>query len=299
MIYHSYPGIYILGHKAIADIFEDEVVVQEKIDGSFLAWWKDEEGLHIRSKNAAIYPEKPGMFQLAVSHLTGVCSLLLDDTLYFGEYLSKRKHNVLLYDRVPVGNIVLFDVAYGEQMFFDQSLLASEANRIQVERVPVLFNGKQDTAVAQANMLALLETESQLGGTKIEGVVVKNYSRYTEHEKKIMVGKLVSPKFKEVAGGEWKSSNPGRTDVINRLIKQYTTEARWQKAVQHLRERGEIEDSPRDIGKLIREIPEDILREEGEAIKEQLFKHFWPVIERGVTRGMPEWWKEKLVRSDL
>ena len=74
------------------------------------------------------------------------------------------------------------------------------------------------------------------------------------------------------------------------------TQARWQKALQHLREAGKIEDSVRDIGLLMREIPEDVLKECEEEIKEQLFKWAWPHIRRSVARGAPEWYKEHLLK---
>lgn len=32
--YKSYPKVYNLGHSAIKDLFHDEVVIQEKLDGS-------------------------------------------------------------------------------------------------------------------------------------------------------------------------------------------------------------------------------------------------------------------------
>ena len=41
--------------------------------------------------------------------------------------------------------------------------------------------------------------------------------------------------------------NPNRGDMIALLIQELTTPARWQKAVQHLREDGKLEGSPRDI----------------------------------------------------
>ena len=58
-----------------------------------------------------------------------------------------------------------------------------------------------------------------------------------------------------------------------------------------------IDGTPADIGMLIKAIPEDILKEEGEAIKDALFAHFWQFIRRGVTRGFPEYYKEMLAKS--
>jgi hypothetical protein len=39
---------------------------------------------------------------------------------------------------------------------------------------------------------------------------------------------------------------------------------------------------------------EDVLAEEGERIKEALFRHFWQGIARGLPRGLPEWYKRQL-----
>lgn len=85
--------------------------------------------------------------------------------------------------------------------------------------------------------------------------------------------------------------------TYNTLTKMYCTEARWRKAVQHLREKGELDDSPKDIGALIKEIPLDILGDSKENIKEQLFSFFWPKIKMGVTKGFPEWYKNQLAES--
>ena len=55
--------------------------------------------------------------------------------------------------------------------------------------------------------------------------------------------------------------------------------------------------SPRDIGNLIREIQADTKKECESEIKDALFKHFWPKIQRGITAGAPEWFKEQLLAS--
>ncbi len=118
-------------------------------------------------------------------------------------------------------------------------------------------------------------------------------------DKKVLMGKFVSEHFKEVHAAEWKKSNPTNGDILLTLGNAYCTPARWQKAVLHLAEVGLIENSPRDIGKLIKEIPEDVLKEcEGE-IKQALFDWAWPSIRRRLTYGMPEWYKEELLKSQF
>ena len=92
---------------------------------------------------------------------------------------------------------------------------------------------------------------------------------------------------------------PPSVDILTLLGQDYCTEARWQKAVQHLRDDGELENSPRDIGRLIKEIPNDIKKECEEEIKEKLFKWAWPKMARATHRGFPEWYKEQLLKSQF
>lgn len=42
--WHSYPSIYNLGHRYIADLLTVPVIVEEKIDGSQFSFGLDEEG---------------------------------------------------------------------------------------------------------------------------------------------------------------------------------------------------------------------------------------------------------------
>lgn len=135
--------------------------------------------------------------------------------------------------------------------------------------------------------------DSSLGGAKIEGVVIKNYHRFSHIDGKALMGKYVSEAFKEVHRKEW--ARPTRADFMEVLIEQYRTEARWNKAVQHIAERGELQNAPQDIGVLIREVQQDVFSEEEAAIKEQLWAWAKPMIQRGAIKGLPEWWKQKLL----
>ena len=83
------------------------------------------------------------------------------------------------------------------------------------------------------------------------------------------------------------------------MIERYRTPARWQKSVQHLRENGTLDGSPRDIGPLMKEVGQDVLRECEDEIKDYLFDHYWKQIQRGITAGLPEWWKQELAQSSF
>lgn len=70
--WRSYPKVYNLGHDAIREIFEDIVVVEEKVDGSQIGFGVFDGGLKIRSKGKEQYPATDKMFEPAVAVIKGL-----------------------------------------------------------------------------------------------------------------------------------------------------------------------------------------------------------------------------------
>jgi hypothetical protein len=297
--WHSYPSIFALGHRALNELLLDPVIVEEKIDGSQFSFglFDQEDGervLRCRSKGAQlnlIAPEK--MFLCAVDVVREL-PLNLGWT-YRAEYLAKPKHNALAYDRIPEKHLMIFDINTGHEEYMPYAQKAAECARLGLEIVPLVYEGVLDTF---ANFRSMIDRVSALGGQKVEGVVVKNYNRFGP-DKKVLMGKFVGEAFKEVHASEWKAANPSKTDIVDKLIDTLRTPARWNKAVQHLRERGQIEDSPRDIGLLIKEVQADIEKECMELIAEKLAEWALPQIRRGVVRGLPEHYKEELLKRQF
>jgi len=285
---HSYPKIYNLNHYEVEGILDKYVQVEEKVDGSQFSFGiREKDGLLLcRSKSASIsIGGPPAAFIEAVDT---VLTLLERDVIkpgwiYRCEYLQKPKHNVLRYDQIPRGHLVLFDVEMSDGKFIDSEARYEIAAELGIDVVPILARGK----LHKEELDALLKTESFLGGTQIEGVVIKTYADQP------MVAKYVSPQFREKASPDWKV-NVRRNDTVQRLIEQLTTEARWQKAIQHLQEADQLSNSPSDIGPIIKEVLRDVQEEEGERIREVLFKHTWPIIAKGITKGLPNWYKARI-----
>lgn len=289
----SYSSVYAIGHKAIAELFSGPVTIEEKIDGSQFSMCRKDGVLSCRSKGKddliISAPEK--MFAKAVEVADSLP--LHDGWVYRCEYLQSPKHNTLEYGRIPANHLILFDVATGLESYLDYDSKKIEAERLGLEVVPLLHWG----TVANFNELAgFLDRESVLGKAKIEGFVVKNYNLFTP-EKKVAVGKYVSEDFKEKHGVEWSSKNPSPADFIQTLTDSLKTEARWNKAIQHLRDAGQLTGSPKDIGALLKEIQADTEKEEADEVKDRLFTHFWPHIKRGIIAGFPEFYKRQLAES--
>lgn len=288
----SYPSIFALGHKHLAELFSDDVTVEEKIDGSQWSMCKLSDGLRIRSKGKEMLVDAPEkMFQPAVDTALRLLDRLHEGWVYRAEFLSKPHHNGLKYDRIPTQHLIIFDITTGVETYLPWEAKAEEAARLGLEVVPRLYQGKVDDIEM---FRKLLDTTSVLGGARIEGCVVKNYARFGL-DKKILLGKYVSEEYKEVQAKEWKKSNPTMGDIFEQLIAEYRTTARWKKAVEHLRDAGKLEGSPRDIGLLFKEVPEDVRKECEDEIKEKLFKYAWPRIQRGITAGIPAWYKDEIL----
>ena len=248
----GYSSPFNLGHKALKGFWQGTVYVTEKIDGSQFSFGLVEGELVCRSRRQQIDLDDPGMFKLAVATAQDLVdqAMLVEGAIYRGEFLSKPKHNTMAYDRVPRGNIILFDIDKGDQDYITPETVSVNAQSMDLEAVPglAIYAIKPDLN----EVTALLETESILGGGKIEGVVLKNYELFGA-DKKALMAKVVSETFREKHTKSWKVRNPSKGDFIKMLTEGFATEARWMKAVQHLREAGEIQGIPQDIPQVMHE----------------------------------------------
>jgi hypothetical protein len=290
----SYPKIYAIGHKFIRDLFDGPVVVQEKVDGSQFSFGVQDGKLFCRSRGQNIeLPASNKLFQGACATVQTLFDQgkLVEGWVYRGEAISRPKHNTLEYARVPKGFVILFDVDKGLEDRISPQALEEVGAALGLETVPVYLHECIDS---REKLAALLDQESCLGGCKVEGVVVKNYDRFNQQDGKMMMGKLVSDAFKEKHTRTWKAANPGQNDKIQQIITALTTDARYEKGVQRRRDAGLLVEAPEDIGPIMSDIMRDTVEEEKEWIKEQLYARFEKEIVRGVTRGFPQWYKDKL-----
>jgi hypothetical protein len=296
---HSYPKVLALGHPALRLMFlcDDLIVVQEKVDGSQFTFGVCDDGLlHCRSKGVEIILDAPGMFDLAVvtARRLFLEHKLIPGEQYRCEYLRKPKHNTLAYGRAPLGNLVLFDIEKAPNNFvISDDFLADRARYLGIDKAPCLWHGTPNKLEAGKTLEALLTTESFLGGGKVEGIVIKNRGRFGP-DGKMLCAKLVRPEFKEQHAISWREQNPTGKDIREEIAQSLRTDARWEKAIQHLTETGNLTGTPTDIGLLLKEINLDIEGEAAEACKAMLWKWARQHILRRATAGFPEWYKRRI-----
>jgi hypothetical protein len=295
-----FPKILHIGDKMIESLFDGEVEITEKVDGSQFGFGKVDGRLFVRSKGRELDLDNPdGMFVEGVEFIKGIEDKIPDNFTFYGEYLQKPKHNTLAYDHIPTHHIALFGVYnYTTKEFYNHETIQEWAETLGVDAVPLLFKGE----CSPEFVLGLVkERVSYLGGQKIEGVVVKAYKPWMflgQMPLTVMSGKYVTEEFKEVHVKNWKKENTGKGQ-LEVAKAQYKSVARWNKAIQHLRDDGTLEGTPRDIGPLIKELQRDIIEEEKENIKNELWAIYGKEFLHEAGNGFPQWYKEQLVLGEV
>ena len=297
----AFPKIFTLGTSYVEGVLDSEVEITEKIDGSQFVFGKLEDKMYYRSKGKEQYADSAdAMFKCGIEYIENIQEKLPNGVAFYSEILQKPKHNTLKYDRTPKNHIALFGISeqYGSKFWSSHAELALWAETLGIDVVPKIFYGIINAA---DEIVQMLDRESFLGGAKIEGVVVKNYNKQFllgGQPIPVMAAKYVSEAFKEVHRSQWKSENTGK-GKWETFKEGYRTEARWAKAVQHLADKGELLNDPKDIAALIKEVQNDIREEETEEIKAFLWKEFGSELLRRSTAGLPEWYKNTLLENSF
>jgi len=290
----EYPKVLTLGSRGTERALFGAVQVQEKVDGSQFRFWADPNNeVHYGSHHREIHlGENYGMFTEAILYLESIKNAIQSlgpSSFFFCEYLQKPKHNCLKYSRTPLNHLVLFD-AHRHGNWVTREELGDLSVILNIDLIPEYRCGD----ISLNELRELLDLESYLGGTPIEGVVVKNYIE------NIMVGGHLLPVFSKYVRPEFKEQNDHHHKTgkvtLDDYLASFRSEARWAKAIQALTEEGKLTQSPKDIGPLIQQIHKDIATEEALNISHFLYRHFINNVLRQSTAGFPDWYKEQLLK---
>jgi hypothetical protein len=296
----AYPKIIALGGVGIGSIFDEEVEITEKLDGSQFGFGIIDGELICRSKGKEQDIENPDkMFIEGVEYVKSILDKLPEGLFFYGEYLQKPRHSTLAYNSTPKNHIALFGVMDSnneETRMLDYLMIKEWAGVLDVDAMPLIYQGKANPDMIKE----LLNRESYLGGQEIEGVVVKNYKPWMFMNQilyPVMAGKFVSEKFKEVHQKNWSKLNTGKGQ-LGAIADKYRSEARWHKAVMKMKEEGRYTQSVKDIGELIKIVRADLLLEEKDNIKDDLYRALGDDIVKHSVFGLPQWVKEQLLLGE-
>lgn len=300
---HGYSKIYNLGHKAVRPLTESgvDLRVEEKVDGSQFSFGRllvdGKYEVCCRSKNAKVHLGQSGMFEKATAHVERIAPQLPGGWVFRCEYLQKPKHNALAYDRVPTNHLMLFDIEIAPYNLANRDTLTMWAKLLEIDVVPLLKVG----TVTLNELQGLMAQPGYLGGTmNMEGVVLKpDGGDLFDVDKKVLMGKYVSEAFREAHDKNWKKTNPQRKDILEQIVENLRTERAWEKGVERMRDRGELTGSYKDIGPLIKDIQNDVIDENADAIKDALFNWARREIARKVCFGVAEWYKQRLLAAQF
>lgn len=292
-------------HKEAEGIFDGEILIEEKVDGSqFRIEINDQGEIRCASKNQELGVDS--MFKKGTDSAEKVFRGLKADAgqtiTIFAEYLPKPKQGRIPYSRTPKDLFVVFDIFINGQ-WLRRGQKEEFCFMWGVECIPKLWHGVvQPMTKREIDSMVdtYLKKESYLGHQpgfdKVEGIVVKNYDKFFDVREghslhgHFMCVKYVNEDFKE----KKHVKTPKAGNGLEALIESCTSEARWYKALQHCKERGELEGKMSDLSKLVREAQKDLDEEEAETIGKELYKLFKKQILQGATKGMPKWYEKKL-----
>lgn len=250
----KYPKVHRLGKEETDGILDEEVTVQEKLDGANVSIWIDEQGeIHTATRNKEITQGFNGFVDY-VKNNKEIRTLLEDNPSYtlYGEWLVRH---TISYSEGAYQKFYLFDILDRNRfeedfepeklagMFIDTDDVASIADFYGIPRPQIFGKGK----------ITEKEAEEFVGKTNLgtvgEGVVIKadNFvNKFGGHS----YAKIVSQQFKEdngiTFGGNNKHSETyGEMYVVNK----YATLARVEKVMNKLQplidERLDLEHIPR------------------------------------------------------
>lgn len=304
----GFSKIFGLGDRTTADLFNDYVEITEKVDGSQFSFGTVDGEVVMRSKNCSVHLNDGNkMFTKAAqyAHALHDAGLLSDypGYVFHAEYLNSPRHNSLEYDRVPKNHFALYAVRRPDgSLIEDYDKVAAIAGILNIDVAPLLYRGKLSDAPGYLPekhyewLNQLIDKTSFLGKAKMEGCVIKRYGDVliAGVMQPALCGKHVSDQFKETHKIAWKADNPTNIEKLAAALK---TDARWHKGVQRMRDDGVLTGTLKDIGPLIGVVSRDVVDEEKEWIKEELWRLFKGDVMRIATSGIPDWYKAQLQQA--
>ena len=274
-----------------------EMVLQEKIDGSQFRFQLvlNSDGtntLKMWSRGQKLNLAEPhGLFANAMLTVQSIQDKLMPGAVYIAEAVTSQKHNVIQYDRVPNGGLVLLDIYTNNGSegggFYYPGLVKRHAESLHLEVAPYYDSIAPGTVVDVPALINNTSTATSLLGGPVEGFVLKSLGNAVGPDGNSWKFKVINPNFSET---KRKPKEKGDS-LFATLGSDLASEVMWQKAMMRMAEQSQLSGTSNDIGLIIRAIHADIDKEYREAI----LLDVWAVVRKTVmsnaVRGLAEWYQ--------
>lgn len=303
MKFTPYPSINTLDLTSNRSWTEDDnykYYIEEKIDGSQISIHVEYQ-LLFYNKNKLIHNNSA--FEKTINMLRFQQNILNPNYIYHGEAVSKIKHNVCVYERTPKNYFILYDIFdKTTNSYLSPELKKLEADRVNMEIVPILYYNNdinQNPYEICTNLIEQIEShtlKSCLGG-QIEGIVLKHHAFIHKGIKVATKLKLVTSIFKERHLTKQPKAELSADEFLLQLGNSFCTEARFNKAFQHLVENNAIDPDHikvSDQNKIIMELNQDFDKEYKEELKELLYTEFSPLLKKLGREGINHWFNKMI-----
>ncbi len=296
---NAYPSIATLDVKSTRNWSENyNYYIEEKIDGSQLSIVVQNDKLSFYNKHS-----RAGMnnsFEKAITMLTfkyDQKNILNQNYIYHGESVCRIKHNVCAYERTPKNYFILYDIfdnTTNEYLSSEAKLI--ETQRVGMEIVPTLYYNKDPNQNPYEICDKLIksiennELHSCLGGV-MEGIVLKHHAFLKKGKYVATKLKLVTKTFKERHVIKLPKAELSADEFLESLGKSFCTEARFQKAYQHLVER----DIEPNANKIIGELNADFDKEYKDELSLLLYTEFSPLLKKLAREGATNWFNQTFI----
>jgi len=232
----KYPDIERLGSDENKDILffgEDDVLIEEKVDGGNGSFWIDNETKIVfeasRNRNLSTDKDEKTFIKQRISLREILTKVKLNpDYIYYIEWMQKHTIN---YTTSP--NFIGIDIRLkhningeGCGLFLGRETREKEFKSLGIENIPLIWRGKaKDLKKEEINKLI---PKSKYYDGLAEGIVIKNYTRKANNGNHQLYAKVVRDEFKECNRAVFGGVKNKNTDTA-KIIEEYCTEARIRK----------------------------------------------------------------------
>lgn len=268
----KYHDIVRYGHSSTRDVLQkgDDIVIQEKIDGSNASFKREGNKVLAFSQNSQLDESNNlgGFYQWVQDKIKA--SDLTPNVIYFGEWTNPHK---IKYSPEFTKTFFLFDLFHElTDSCLGESVVEREAEKLDLKLVPTFYKGKYQSFEHLMSFVGHTEIDGQLGGVSMgEGIVVKNIEYKDKYGQQMFV-KLVIDKFAEVQKQKTPRDPNQPLSLEAHWVKDNMAKPRVEKMLFKLVDEGvlkedySIEDMKTILSNINKRLIEDLFKEESETL---------------------------------